>query len=74
VVGSAGGGLPEAIGPCGVTFPNGDIAALTDRLHSLLTDPDGIDRFRAGAKEHLARHTRAKMVDAYLRVLEGAVA
>jgi glycosyltransferase involved in cell wall biosynthesis len=27
-VGSSGGGLPEAIGPCGVTFPNGDADAL----------------------------------------------
>src|SRR5262249_34552970 len=28
VVGSAGGGLPEAMGPCGLTFPNGDVPAL----------------------------------------------
>ena len=30
VVGSAGGGLPEAIGPCGLTFPNGDATALAE--------------------------------------------
>ncbi len=36
VVGSDGGGLKDAIGPCGVTFPNGDAAALADRLSTLL--------------------------------------
>ena len=36
VVGSDGGGLPEAVGPCGLTFPNGDVAGLTARLGELL--------------------------------------
>jgi len=32
VVASSGGGLPEAIGLCGITFPNGDIGALEQAL------------------------------------------
>ena len=40
VVGSSGGGLPEAVGECGVTFPNGNAAALADILFQLLRDND----------------------------------
>ena len=39
IVGSEGGGLPDAIGPCGLLFPNGDADALADRcLGRLLLD------------------------------------
>ena len=36
VVGSAGGASPEAIGPCGITVPNGDAGALAQALEQLL--------------------------------------
>jgi glycogen synthase len=69
VVGSEGGGLKEAIGSCGVTFPNGDAAALADTLAPLLADPEsGRERLRH-APEHLAHHTRAVVGLAYERVL-----
>lgn len=32
VVASDQGGLPEAVGPCGVTFPNGDARVLAERI------------------------------------------
>ena len=66
VVGSAGGGLPEAIGPCGVTFPNGDAAALAQRLAALLEDPARLEPLRAAAPAHLARHTADAVAAAYL--------
>jgi glycosyltransferase involved in cell wall biosynthesis len=69
VVGSALGGLPEAIGPCGVTFPNGDAAALAAALDRLLRDPASAAPLLAAAPAHLARHTADAVGDAYLKVL-----
>jgi glycogen synthase len=70
VVGSSGGGLPEAIGPCGVTFPNGDVAALTARLAELLREPKRIGELLAQAPAHLARHNPEAAASAYLAVME----
>jgi glycosyltransferase involved in cell wall biosynthesis len=55
VVGSAGGGLPEAIGRCGRTFPNGDAAALARCLKELLESPEALATHRADAAQHLDR-------------------
>lgn len=68
VVGSAGGGLADAIGPGGWTFPNGDVAALADLLEAVLggglEPPD-----EAQVERHLARHTRAAVAGRYLEIL-----
>lgn len=74
VVGSSGGGLPEAIGPCGLTFPNGDAAALARALRTLLSSPGDLDRLRQGAGEHLARHQARCVGEAYSQTLERAAA
>jgi glycosyltransferase involved in cell wall biosynthesis len=71
-VGSAEGGLPEAIGPCGVTFPNRDSRALADVLARLLTDPAHWNAFRRGAPAHLARFTRRYVADVYLQAMKSA--
>jgi glycosyltransferase involved in cell wall biosynthesis len=73
VVGSSGGGLPEAIGPCGVIFANGDGAALTHRLADLLGDPALVTGLRAGADAHLARHRADVIAGEYLAVFERAL-
>jgi glycogen synthase len=73
VVGSDGGGLKDAIGPCGATFPNGDLNSLVDALTRLLNDPRSVEKFRAEAPAHLERHTPQKVAAEYLRVLEGAL-
>jgi glycogen synthase len=65
-VGSAGGGLPEAIGPCGLTFPNGDVNALARTLEKLLRTPDELQRLAAHASEHLAKFQPAVIAEAYL--------
>ena len=41
VIGSAGGGLGEVLSGTCPTYPNGDSAALADRLTAVLTDPVG---------------------------------
>jgi glycosyltransferase involved in cell wall biosynthesis len=66
VVGSADGGLPEAIGPCGMTFPNGDVRALADRLALLLRDSARCAAFRSASGAHLAQFTTLHVADLYL--------
>lgn len=72
-VGSEGGGLQEAMGEAGATFPNGDADALSELLEVLLRDPERQARLRSHAKEHLRRHTRASVAREYLGVLASAL-
>jgi glycogen synthase len=72
VVAARTGGLPEAIGPCGVTFETGNAASLADCLTVLLRDQSKIRTLRSQAPLHLARHRPTEVADAYLRVLERA--
>ncbi len=71
-VGSAGGGLKDAIGPCGETFRNGDVEGLAGVLGRLLRHPESLEGYRARAEAHLARHTSADVAAAYLREMERA--
>ena len=72
VIGSAGGGLAEAIGSCGVTFPNGDARALADAITRLLDDPAERDRLRQNAASHLARFTPQAVAAVYLETMTKA--
>ena len=73
VIGSEGGGLKDAIGPCGVTFPNGDVKALTRALEDSLSRGDELDEYRERADEHLARHGTEKIAAEYLKVFARAL-
>ena len=73
VVGSEGGGLAEAIGPAGLTYPNGDATALAGCLHKMLTDDRLVRQCHRAAAEHLARHTPALVASRYLDELKCAV-
>ncbi|PSN16524.1 glycosyl transferase family 1 [filamentous cyanobacterium CCT1] len=73
VVGSSGGGLKEAIGNCGPTFPNGDQSALAQTLEQLLTQPTLLARYRESASSHLRKHHQATVAKAYLQVLDEAL-
>ena len=68
VVGSAEGGLADAIGPCGTTFPNGDDRALAQVLSTLLKKPDLLVKYREHAAAHLAGHTASSIAKDYLKV------
>jgi glycogen(starch) synthase len=72
VVGSEGGGLPEAIGLCGRTFPNGDAAALGRLLAELLGDPAAVAQLHRDARAHLAPHKGRVVAAAYAAALERA--
>jgi glycogen(starch) synthase len=73
VVGSAGGGLPEAIGSCGLTFRNGDVGELAAVLAELLREPERLETFRAGAAAHLAEHASERVARRYAAALEETV-
>jgi glycosyltransferase involved in cell wall biosynthesis len=72
VVAAEAGGLPEAVGRCGVTFPKGNVTALADRLAELLGDEAKIATLRSHAPNHLSRHRPAAVAEAYLSVLQRA--
>ena len=69
VVGTDGGGLPEAIGPCGLLARRGDIADLANKIDRALVDVEGQKAMSAAASDHLSRHTADRIVTAYLNVL-----
>ncbi len=69
VIGSEEGGLPEAIGPCGATFPNGDAAALAAQIERAVSVPPLHD-----ARPHLARHRRGVVAAKYLALMSRLVA
>lgn len=73
-VGSSGGGLPEAIGPCGATFPNGDAAALAETLENLLRQPNERERLAGQAPEHLAKFHPAAVAESYLALFRSKLA
>lgn len=72
IVGTEGGGLKDAIGPCGVTVPNGDVRALAGSLSKLLQEPESWCIYREGAMAHLRASTRSAVAAAYLSVIHSA--
>ncbi len=63
------GGLPEAVGRCGVVLPRGEVRAWANGLQSLLQGPALLDACLGNASAHLERHTRDRVAQAYLDVL-----
>jgi glycosyltransferase involved in cell wall biosynthesis len=68
VVGSTCGGLPEAIGPCGRVFQNGDPTALADVLQQLITHPESWDKFFEQGRSHLDEHRPSVVAERYLTI------
>lgn len=73
VVASSLGGLPEAVGGCGVLFPNGDVRGMASALSALLTNPSRREELRRGSAEHLARFEPETIAREYLSVFEAAL-
>jgi glycosyltransferase involved in cell wall biosynthesis len=72
LIGSEEGGLREAMGPCGLAFPNGDATALAASLATLLADPARRENLRAGRAEHLAKFHPERVAEAYLALFHTA--
>ena len=69
-MGSREGGLADAIGPCGSTFPNGDATALAEELSRLLKAPELLTEYRRHAEEHLRKHRPAAVAARFLEMFE----
>lgn len=74
VVASNVGGLPDAVGPCGVLVPPGDANAWAEALGRMLADDDSRRECLKAATEHLARHQLRQVCERYAEVLQAAVA
>jgi glycogen synthase len=74
VVASHAGGLPEAVGPAGMTFKRGDADDLADKLQWLLEDRERLKPFLAANPAHLALHrpdvVAARYLEIFRRVLK----
>ncbi len=73
IVGADSGGLPEAIGPCGVSFPKRDHRRLATLLAELLLEPARLEKFRAAAPAHLAQHQPFEVAAKYIEVFQKVV-
>lgn len=74
VIGSSGGGLPDAIGPCGFTFPNGDAKALSELIAWALRDPSVVAERLLEAPPHLLRHRGDSIAGQYLNLFSELLA
>lgn len=72
VVGSEGGGLATTIGPCGLTYPNGDHRKLAERIIGVLRLDGRLETFTRNATAHLARYLPERICGEYLEELIAA--
>jgi glycosyltransferase involved in cell wall biosynthesis len=73
VVASRGGGLPEAVGPCGILFPNGDVEALAFAIKDLITSSSRRDELTSARKQHLEHFQPQTVAKRYMEVFESAL-
>lgn len=64
------GGLTDAIGGHGLTFPNGDAGALADRMYEVLTDMGAARARLDGVEAHLARCRARAVATRYIEVFQ----
>jgi glycosyltransferase involved in cell wall biosynthesis len=75
VVGSSSGEIPHVIGDAGLTFPEGDVAALRERLARLAADPAlRADLARKGRERVLAHYTQAAVARRHVEVYRAMMA
>lgn len=73
IVASSAGGLPEAVGPCGILFPNGDARAMASALRDLLASPSLREKLRSESSRHLERFRPETVAKKYLDVFQSAL-
>jgi glycosyltransferase involved in cell wall biosynthesis len=73
IVASQAGGLPEAVGPCGILFPNGDVTALASALKELLTSDLLREELTSERGRHLERFQPETVARKYLEVFGSAL-
>jgi glycogen(starch) synthase len=73
-IGADQGGLPEAIGPCGVTFESESAPDLALKIRDLLESPQRRAALRAARDGFLRDFARPAVLDRYEAAIERAVA
>lgn len=73
VVASSSGGLPEAVGPCGILFPNGDPHALASALKRLLASSLLRDKLMEESARHLESFQPEAVAQRYLDVFQASL-
>lgn len=68
IVGSQGGGLTDAIGEAGLTFPNGNVDVLASQLRKLLTTPSLMASLQSAGPSHVARFHPEAVAKRYLEI------
>jgi glycosyltransferase involved in cell wall biosynthesis len=67
------GGLPEAVGPAGLTFRRGDEQDLAEKLAHLLTHRKEWQSYKDAAPGHLALHNPTRIAARYIEVFHRAI-
>ncbi len=70
---SEGGGLPEAIGPAGITFKKGKLQSLVASMMLLAEDPQKESAMRTLAGEHLKSFRSEQITKRYLKEVESVL-
>ena len=70
---AAQGGLPEAIGPCGLTFVCENPQSLADAIERLLANPELRKQLRRPASDFLQAFDGQRIVEQYLEVFARAM-
>ncbi|MCU1321237.1 MAG: glycosyl transferase group 1 [Acidobacteriaceae bacterium] len=73
IVASSRGGLPDAGGPCGLYFPNGDVKALASALGQMLTNVPLRKELAANGPAHLKGFQPAVIAGHYLELFRSVV-
>jgi glycosyltransferase involved in cell wall biosynthesis len=66
VIASDIGGLPEAVGPCGVLFEPGDVKSLASHIRELMQAAPAREAFVAAGAEHLKQFDAKDVAARYL--------
>jgi glycosyltransferase involved in cell wall biosynthesis len=74
VVGSADGGLCDAIGPCGLLFPNGDVESLCAALTRLLGEDSLRKQLTDAGPTHLVNFQPSIIAGKYIDEFERIIA
>ncbi len=63
IIGSDGGGLPDAIGPCGTTFASGNPRDLASKIKRMLDHPDALTGSPDQCRHHLEQHRPTRFLE-----------
>ncbi len=67
------GGLIEAVGPCGLTFPNKDVPEMARLIELLLEDEQQRLQLRSHAQKHLEKYTAQTIAQKYLQLFDSLI-